>query len=83
MIHGAGGVGRMLTDLDTAFMVEQPVYDVRSLAGIGGDDLAVEGREAVRDMGVEQHPRLVAVAGIVIGARLAASACTEELPVRR
>jgi hypothetical protein len=28
---------------------------VRGLACIGGDDLAVERREAVGDMGVEQH----------------------------
>ena len=45
----------MFVDFDTAFMVEQPVDDVRSFAGIGGDDLAVEGCEAVGNMGVEQH----------------------------
>ena len=83
VIDGAGGIGRMLADRDPAFMVEQPVDDVRSLAGIGGDDLAVEGRETVGDMALEQYARLAAVAGVVIGARLATSARTKELPVRR
>lgn len=83
VIDGAGGIGRVLADRDAALMVEQPVDDVRGLAGIGGDDLAVEGCEAVGDMGVEQHARLAAVTSVVVGARLAAPACAKELPVRR
>ncbi len=70
VIDGAGGISRMFTDRDTAFMVEQPVDDVRSLAGIGGDDLAVEGREAIGHVGLKQHARLAAVAGVVVGALL-------------
>ena len=83
VIDGAGGVGCMFADRDAALMVEQAVDDVQGLAGIGGDDLAMEGCEAVGNMGVEQHARLAAIAGVVVGARFAAPARTKELPVRR
>ena len=46
MIDRAGGIGRMFADDQLAFMVEQAVEDMRGLAGIGGDDLGVERREA-------------------------------------
>ncbi len=52
-------------------MVEQAIEDVRGLAGIGCDDLGVERREAVGDMGVEQHAGIGAIAGVAISARLA------------
>lgn len=68
VIDDAGGIGRMFADRDSAFMVEQPFDDVRSVADIGGADLGVEGREVIGDTGVEQHARLAAVAGVVVGA---------------
>jgi hypothetical protein len=39
VIEGSGGMCRMLADCDPALMAEQPVDDMRSLAGIGGYDL--------------------------------------------
>ena len=83
VIDGTGRIGRMFADRDAALVIQQDVDDVRGLAGIGGDDLAVEGCETVGDMGVEQHARLAAIAGVVVGARLAAPARTKEPPVRR
>ncbi|MDG5973458.1 hypothetical protein JAGODDHD_04228 [Sphingomonas paucimobilis] len=83
MIDRAGGIGRMFADDQLAFMVEQAVEDMRGLAGIGGDDLGVERREAVGDVGVEQHAWFGAIAGVVIGAGLALTTGTKELPVRR
>jgi len=42
VIDRVGGVGRVFADHQLALMVEQAVKDVRGLACIGGDDLAVE-----------------------------------------
>ena len=58
------------------------VENVRGLAGVGGDDLGVERRVAIGDVGVELHARLRAVFGVVVGARLAVAAGPEELAVR-
>lgn len=63
-------------------MVEQAIEDVRRLASIGGDNLGMERREAVCDMGVEQDAWFGAIAGVAIGARFALTAGTEELAVR-
>ena len=35
---------------------------MRRIAGIRGDDLGIEGRVLVGDVGVEKHTRLIAVA---------------------
>lgn len=73
----------MFADYQLALMVEQAIEDVRGLAGIGCNDLGVERREAVGDVGVEQHAGIGAVAGIAIGATLALTAGAEELSIRR
>lgn len=39
VIEGSGRICRMFADRDPALMVEQPVDDMRSLAGTGGNDL--------------------------------------------
>ena len=59
LVGGTPGVGVVLDDAQPGAVLEQPVQHVRRLAGIGGDDLGVEGREAVGDVGVEQESRLI------------------------
>ena len=83
VIDRAGGVGVVLADVDRAFMVHQPVENVRGLAGVRGDDLGIERRVTIGDVGVELHARLRAVFGVVVGAGLAMSAGAEKLAVRR
>ena len=83
MIDRAGGVGVVLANVDRAFMVHEPVEDMRGLAGVRGDDLGIERRVAVGDVGVELHARFRAVFGVVVSAGLAMSAGAEELAVRR
>ena len=83
MIDRAGGVGVVLTNVDRALMVHEPVENMRGLAGVGRDDFGMERRVTIGDMGVELHARFRAVLGVVVGARFAVSAGTEELAVRR
>jgi len=82
VIDRAGGVGVVLADVDRAFVVHEPVENMRRLAGVRRDDLGMERRVAIGDVGVELHPRLGAIFGVVIGARFATSAGAEELAVR-
>ena len=83
MIDRAGGVGVVLANVDRALMVQEPVENMRGLAGVGRDDLGMERRVAIGDMGVELHARFRAVLGVVVGARFAVPAGAEELAVRR
>ena len=83
MVDRAGGVGVVLANVERAFVVQQAVENVRRLAGVGGDDLGVERRVAIGDVGVELHARLRAVFGVVVGARFAVAAGPEKLAVRR
>ena len=83
MIDRAGGVGVVLADVDRAFVVQEPVQNMRGLAGVGRDDLGMERRVAIGDMGVELHAGFRAVFGVVVGARFAVPAGAEELAVRR
>src|ERR1700692_4010586 len=55
VIDRAGGIGVVLAAINRAFMVHQPVQNVRSLAGVRGDDLGIKRRVTVGDMGVELH----------------------------
>lgn len=82
MIDRPGGIG-MFADYKLGFMVEQDVENMRGFAGISGDDLGAERREAVGDISVEQHAGISAIAGVAIDAGLALTAGTEEMPVRR
>jgi hypothetical protein len=63
-------------------VVEQTVQHVWRLAGGGGDHLRVEWAVLVRHMGVERDARLVAMTGVHVGRRFAATAGEEVLPVR-
>jgi hypothetical protein len=83
VIDGASRVGVVLTDIERAFVVHEAVENMGGLAGVGGDDLGIERRVAVGDMGVELYPRLGAVFGVVVGARLPVPAGAEELAIRR
>src|SRR5208337_5511994 len=47
-----------------------------------GDDLRIERRVAIGDVGIELHARLRAVFGVVVSAGLAMSAGAEELAIR-
>ena len=83
VIDRAGGVGVVLADVDRAFMMQEPVENMCGLAGVRRDDLGIERRIAIGDVGVEFHARLGAVFGVVVGARFSMSAGSKELAVRR
>ncbi len=61
-------------------MVEQSIQNVSCLASVCRNDLGVERRKSVGDMGVELCAWLRPVVGVVIGASLAVAAGPEELP---
>ncbi len=73
----------MLLDLQTGLMIEQAVKHVWGLGRCGGDHLGVERAELIGDVRIESDARLVAVARIDVGQRLAAPAGAEILPIRR
>ena len=75
------GIGIVLSDDEGAFMVEEAIQNVRCLARVSRNDLGVERRKPVGDVGVELCTRLRPVVGIVIGASLAVAAGPEELPI--
>lgn len=82
MIGDAASIGVVIGDREIGGMMEEPVQDVRRLAGGGGDDLGVEGRIAVGDVGVEGDGRLRALVRVDLARRLGASVEREVLPVR-
>jgi hypothetical protein len=79
----AAGIGIVLSDDEGAFMVEEAIQNVRCLACVSRNDLGVERRKPVGDVGVELCTRLRPVVGVVIGASLAVAAGPEELPIGR
>ena len=79
----AAGVGIVLSDDKGAFMVEEAIQNVRCLACVSRNDLGVERRKPVGDVGVELCAWLRPVVGVVIGASLAVAAGPEELPIGR
>ena len=87
--HGEGrlgrarGIGRMLVDLDRAFVVDEPVEHIGRLAFGGRDQPGEEGGEPVGEEAVERGAGTLAVFGIIVEAGLAATAGGEELSVGR
>lgn len=55
MIRESAGVGVVLVNDETAFVVEQPVQDVRRFMGGRRDDVRVIRPELIRKVGVELH----------------------------
>lgn len=83
MIDGARRVRIVLSDIQRAFVVKQPVQNMRGLAGVGGDELGMKRRIAIGDMRIKLDARLRAIFGVVVGARLSMAACLEKLSIRR
>jgi len=55
VIGEASGVGVMLLDPQIGLMVEQAIENMCRITGIRGDDLGIEGRVLIGDVGVEKH----------------------------
>ena len=64
-------------------MVEEAIQNVGRLACVSRNDLGVERRKPVGDVGVELCTWFRPVVGVVIGASLAVAAGPEELPIGR
>jgi hypothetical protein len=62
--------------------MQQAIQNMSRLAGIGRDDLGVEGRIPIGDVSVELHARFRAIFGVIIGAGFAVSAGLEKLAIR-
>src|SRR5271166_7095892 len=78
----AAGIGIVLPDDERAFMVEEAIQNVGRLASVSRDDLGVERRKPVRNVGIELYAWFRPVV-VVIGASLAVAAGLEELPIGR
>lgn len=63
-------------------MVQQAVQDVRGVPHCSVDDLGMEWRKLVGNMGVKLYARLLAILEIHLAGRLAATTRTEILPIR-
>ena len=83
MLGRTTGIGIVLPDNEGAFMVEEAIQNVGRLARLSRNDLGVERRKPVRDVGIELYAWLRPVMGVVIGASLAVAAGSEELPIGR
>ena len=81
MLGRATGIGIVLSDDEGTFMVEEAIQHVGCLASVSRNDLGVERRKSVGDMGVELCAWLRPVVGVVIGASLAVAAGPEDLPI--
>ena len=81
MLGRATGIGIVLSDDEGAFMVKEAIQHVGCLASVSRNDLGVERRKSVGDMGVELCAWLRPVVGVVIGASLAVAAGPEELSI--
>ena len=68
----------MLFNPQIGLMVEQSIENMRRIPGIRGDDLGIEGRVLVGDVGVEEYARLIAVAEIDLPGLLSAPAGAER-----
>ena len=64
MIADAAAVGVMSQNIDGAVMADETIENVDCLARRAGDDLHMEGRVAIRDMGVELDDRIAPVVSI-------------------
>ena len=53
MLGRATGIGIVLSDDEGAFMVEEAIQNVRCLACVSRNDLGVERRKPVGDVGIE------------------------------
>jgi hypothetical protein len=68
-------------DAQAGLMLQKAVQDMRRLRRGRRDDLGLERPELVGDVGVERDAGLVAMAGVDVAERLAATAGAEELPI--
>jgi len=82
MIREPAGVGVVLVNDETAFVVERPVQDVRRFMGSRCDDVRVIGPELIRKVGVEFYAGNWTVVRIGVTADLTAPAGAEELRIR-
>ena len=81
LIGEASDVGVMLLDPQIGLMVEQAIENMRCITGIRGDDLGIEERVLIGDVGVEKHARFIAVAEIDLSGLLSAPAGAEMLTI--
>ena len=81
VIGESGGVGVMLLYPQIGLMVEQAIENMRCITGIRGDDLGIEGRVLIGDVGIEEHARLISVAEIDLPGLLSAPAGAETLAI--
>ena len=82
MIRESAGVGVVLVNDETAFVVEQPVQDVRRFMGGRRDDARVIRPELIRHVGIELHAGILTVVQIGVTVDLTAPAGAEELRIR-
>jgi putative Ca2+/H+ antiporter (TMEM165/GDT1 family) len=65
MVGETAGVGVVLVDDETAFVVEQPIEHMRRLVRARGDDVGMVRSELIRQMGAELYASVLAVVQVV------------------
>ena len=77
----ACGVGRMLVDLDRAFVVDKPIEHIGRFAFGGLDEPGEEGGEPVGEEAVDRGAGPFPIFGVVVEAGFAAAPSGKELPI--
>jgi hypothetical protein len=83
MVGEPGRVGVVLLDAQVRFVVQQAIQDMGGVAHCGIDDLGVERRVLVGDVGVKLHARFLAVFQVHLTGTVPTAAGLEVLAVRR
>jgi hypothetical protein len=83
VIGESGGVGIVFFNLQFRFVVEQTIEYIRGISCGRIDELGLERGVLVRNVGIEGHPRIIAVTRIDLSVRGAVTAGAKALPVRR
>ena len=79
MVGETAGVGVLLVDDETAFVVEQPVEHVWRLVRARGDDIGMVRPELIQQIGVELHTWVLTGVQVVATPDFALAAGTKEL----
>ncbi len=81
MVGESGCIGIVLFDSQVGLMVKKPVKHIGRVADADVDDLGVEGRVLVGDMGVEELAGFGAVLQVDVACAFSSSSSLEALPI--
>ena len=83
MLDRAGGIGVVLFNAQLGFVIQQAVENVGRVTHVGVDDLGIERRVLIGQMGVEQDAGLAAVLGVAVAGGFSVATRSKSLTVAR